>query len=201
MAGNLRASLRLRGSFSDRARLEPWKESAGGPTDPVVQLFSVSSCSQYLLILSLLVAQKTMHDITEQPPIALLRVSKVIRVQQIPVRTGLLEYPCHWPWRQRDLEIGTHRLFLQLGLSCEVWGLISGVIDNISDWTKRNLPLSPAAPCPGSCPDLAAYRHCLRIDTPSCRMLWLGELTSSSQRHSQKSSGAKFLKCMFLLGE
>src|ERR1700722_6704464 len=114
MAGNLPASLRLRGSFSGRARLEPWKESAGGPTDPVVQLFSVSSCSQYLLILSLLVAQKTMHDITEQPPIALLRVSKVIRVPQIPVRTGLLEDPCHWPWRQRDLEIGTHRLFLQL---------------------------------------------------------------------------------------
>jgi hypothetical protein len=33
---------------------------------------------------------------------------------------------------------------------------------------------------------LAAYRHCLRIDTPSCRMLTLGELRSSPQRHSQK---------------
>jgi hypothetical protein len=65
-------------------------------------------------------------------------------------------------------------------------GLISGVIDNISDWTKRNLPLSLAAPCPGSRPHLAAYRHCLRIDTPSCRILTLGELTSSPQRHSQK---------------
>ena len=33
---------------------------------------------------------------------------------------------------------------------------------------------------------LTAYPHCLRIDTPSRRMLTLGELTSSPQRHSQK---------------
>src|SRR5271169_1777106 len=72
------------------------------------------------------------------------------------------------------------------GIVLRSLGLISGVIANISDWTKRNLPLSPAAPCPGSRPHLAAYRHCLRIDTPSCRMLTLGELTSSPQRHSQK---------------
>src|ERR1700730_4997853 len=35
--------------------------------------------------------------------------------------------------------------------------------------------------------DLAAYRHRLRIDTTSCRMVALGELTSSPQRRYKKA--------------